>query len=90
MHHDVQELTGAVRELADTLKPLKALADHVPALVEMAQVWNAGKKSGHAVGRIGEVTGAVAKWLTGVALAVGLVWLIIHARFEQVLKAVVG
>lgn len=88
VHQDIQQLTGAVRELADTLKPLKALADHVPALIEMAQVWNAGKKGGHAVGQFGDLAGAVAKWISSVGVAVAVLWLVIHARWEQVLKGV--
>ena len=87
-HKDIAELTGAVRELAEALMPLKALADHVPALVEMAQVWNAGKTGGRAAWRMGEMTGAAAKWIAAVGGAFAVAYLAIHAKWDLLLKAV--
>ena len=86
-HDDVSELTGAVRDLAKALKPLEALAEHVPALVEMASVWNAGKNGGRAAWRVGEMTGAVAKWLAGIGGIIVLFWAIVHAKWDLIIKA---
>jgi CHASE2 domain-containing sensor protein len=85
-HQDLSELAQAVRELATALKPLEALAEHVPALVEMANVWNAGKTGGRAAWRMGEVTGAMAKWLAGIGGVLVLVWAVFHAKWELILK----
>lgn len=85
-HHDIQQLTGAVRELAETLKPLKALADHVPALVEMAQAWNAGKTGGRAMGKVAQAAATVAKWISAVGFGFVTVWLLFHARWDDVIK----
>jgi hypothetical protein len=87
-HKDISELTGAVRDLAKALKPLEALAEHVPTLVEMASVWNAGKSGGRAAWRAGDLTGAVAKWITAIGGAIVFVWLMLHARWDLIVKAV--
>ncbi len=87
IHEDISELTGAVRDLATALKPLEALAAHVPTLVEMAQVWKTGKNGGRAVWRIGEVTGAVAKWISAIGVALATIYLIAHAKWELIVKA---
>ena len=86
-HEDISALTGAVRDLAHALQPLKALAEHVPTLVEMAQSWNAGKTGVRVVGRVGMITGTVAKWIVAVGSAGAILYGVTHAKWDLIIKA---
>lgn len=82
-HQDINQLASAVRKLADTLEPV---VEHVPALVEIAQAWNAGKSTGRAMGRVGMITAAVSKWISAVGMAIAVIWFILHSQWSEIIK----
>lgn len=76
LHRDMLKLTDAVQHLSRTIEPV---AEHLPALVEVAKIWQTGK----AVGRTARVLGSFFKWLAGVAVSVVIVYLVVHHRLAE-------
>jgi hypothetical protein len=77
LHSDILRLTAAVNRLSTTIEPV---AEHLPALIEVAHAWNTGK----AVGRTARMIGAFLKWLGGVAVSLAAIYLILHSKFADV------
>lgn len=76
LHADMIKLTKAVDRLSQVIEPV---AEHMPALVEVALIWNTGK----AVGKTARVVAAIFKWLSGVAVSIAAVYLLFHARYGE-------
>ena len=86
-HHDLAEAAGAMRDVAKALKPLEQLVPHVPTLIEMVRLSNAVKTGGKGIWRAGEFTGAIAKWITVIGGAFAFIWLLLHAKYDLLVKA---
>lgn len=78
LHADMKKLTAAVDRLSTTIEPV---AEHMPALVEVAKIWNTSK----AVGRTARVVAGFLKWLAGVAVSVAAIYLLFHNKFSDLL-----
>ena len=86
-HRDLAEAASAMRDVAKALKPLDQLVPHVPTLIEMVRLSNAVKTGGKGIWRAGEFTGAIAKWITVIGGAFAFLWLLFHAKYDLLIKA---
>jgi len=85
LHDDLREASAELRSAAEAMKSLSGalqpLAEHVPALIMMANAW----KAGEAVGRTARIMGGFVKWAGGVAIGLAALWAVVHLKFLALL-----
>lgn len=82
-HADMQALITTMGRLATALEPL---AEHVPALVEIALTWNAGKHAGKTIGKVGRFSETALKWAVSVAVSFSIISLAFHMKWQDILN----
>jgi len=85
LHDDLREATAELRSAAEAMKSLSGalqpLAEHVPALIMMANAW----KAGEAVGRTAGLMTRILRWAAGVGISIAVIWALVHHKFLAIL-----